>query len=107
MSNLRKAAIQLAFDNPGPVQDALLPLLIKQGSGDGIHDLRLHPLRKAVTSEDYDLAYAIYTHLYKIYEGGVTTAFNRLSTSIHYGESWDQAQHHENLTAAAKALGIH
>jgi hypothetical protein len=32
MSNLRKAAIQLAHDNPGPIQDALLPLLTKQAA---------------------------------------------------------------------------
>jgi hypothetical protein len=38
MSNLRKAAIKLAFDNPGPVQDALLPLLTKH-AGAGRHPL--------------------------------------------------------------------
>ena len=30
MSTLRKAAIRLAYDNPGPIREALLPLLTKQ-----------------------------------------------------------------------------
>ena len=118
---LRHDLIRVAYENPGPVRDAILPLLTRDSLRDAIlplltrtagielpgMDVRsITQLRRVVDDPTYKLLREIYRTLQGRFSKNDEMAMNRILGSINAGSSWSMELHRNNIFKAADLLGL-